>query len=217
MRLLDLFCCAGGCSMGYHRAGFEVVGVDIEPQPRYPFEFHQADALEVLATWDLSQFDALHGSPPCQDYSANMRHLAGDYPRLIEPVREAFVASGLPWVIENVEGSPLPDQDDLFGRHGVVLCGTTFGMRVWRHRWFETSFPVVGRGCAHRGHAMNPHNVAGRERMYREFGRQDVEIIWRNEMGVEWMGRYEAREAIPPAYTEWIGRQLIEHLAGVAA
>jgi DNA (cytosine-5)-methyltransferase 1 len=227
-RLLDLFCGAGGCSVGYERAGFDVVGVDIEPQPNYPFEFRSLDALALLTKWSrgargfaigpglsepIGRFDAIHASPPCQMYSRNMKHLSGPQPMLIEPIRELLVATGLPWVIENVEGSPLPDTDDLFGRHGIILCGTSFGMKIWRHRWFETSFPVTERpACNHSQPAMNPHNVAGRARIYAEHGRQDPEILWRNEMGVEWMGRYEAPEAIPPAYTEFIGRHLLAYL-----
>jgi DNA (cytosine-5)-methyltransferase 1 len=213
--LLDLFCGAGGAAMGYHRAGFDVVGVDIDAQPNYPFEVIQADALEFMAQdWDQFSYRlrAIHASPPCQSYSRNLKHMAAVQPMLIEPVRRALVATGLPWVIENVEGAPMPDQDDLFGRYGIVLCGTAFGMRVYRHRWFESSMQLVGKGCNHSLRAMNPHNVAGRKQMYAEFGRQDPEILWRDEMGVGWMGRYEAREAIPPAYTEFIGGQLLESL-----
>ncbi len=213
-RLLDLFCGAGGASMGYHRAGFDVIGVDINPQPRYPFEFHQADAFEYLSevpwTWD-----AMHGSPPCQDYSKNMRHLSGgDYPRLIEQVREQFVFYGQPWVIENVDGAPLPTQTDLFGAHGVELCGSMFGLRIFRHRLFETSFPIVApRGCDHTLLPQNPHNAKSR-RQWRQILGPDapIERTWREEMGVGWMDGDEGREAIPPAYTEYIGAQLIGHL-----
>lgn len=147
-RLLDLFCGAGGCSVGYERAGFDVVGVDLNPQPRYPFEFRQVDAIDVLnhlrcGGLRRDNFDAIHASPPCQDYSAAMAHLSsGDFPRLIEPVRDLLVEIGLPWVIENVVGAPLPIQSDLFGAHGVELCGTMFDLRVYRHRLFECSFPV---------------------------------------------------------------------------
>ena len=224
-RLLDLFCCAGGAGMGYQRAGFEVTGVDIEPQPNYPFRFIQADALDALGGWNLAGFDAIHASPPCQDYSKAMRHLSGDYPRLIDPVRAALVASGVPWVIENVPGSPLPVQTDLFGGHGVELCGSMFGLQmaglqIRRHRLFETSFPVSApRGCDHSLPAFNPHNgqSRGRRRIYEALGRCEAERPWRVAMGVEWMGRYEGREAVPPAYTECIGRRLLESLAAAAA
>lgn len=232
--LLDLFCGAGGCSMGYHRAGFDVVGVDISPRPRYPFTFIQADALDVLEVllageeWftdteagiGLSSLAAIHASPPCQDYSKAMRHLSSDYPRLIDPVREQLQASGIAWVIENVPGAPLPTQTDLFGAHGVELCGSMFdlsshGLMVYRHRLFETSFPVTPpRGCDHRLPAFNPHTGPARELIFARFGRDDPERPWRDAMGIPWMGMYDGREAIPPAYTEYIGTQLLAHLTG---
>jgi DNA (cytosine-5)-methyltransferase 1 len=204
-RLLDMFCGAGGCSVGYHRAGFDVVGVDIAPQPNYPFELHQADAM----TFPLEGFDAVHASPPCQMYSRALKHMSAPQPMLIDVVRVRLIANGAPWVIENVEGAPLPVQSTLLGQHGVMLCGTAFGMRVFRHRLFETSFEVSGPPCAHTRPAMNPHNAKGRELMYEEFGRGDPEKVWCRDMGIEWMGRYEAREAVPPAFTEHIGRQLL--------
>jgi DNA (cytosine-5)-methyltransferase 1 len=205
-KLLDLFCGAGGCSMGYSRAGFDVVGVDNRPQPRYPFEFHQADAM----TYPLDGFDVIHASPPCQDYSKAMRHLAGGFPRLIEPIRDRLAAAGVPWIIENVAGAPLPVQTDLFGRHGVELCGTMFRLPIWWHRLFECSFPVSApRGCDHSIQPMNPH------RAVRPGGRT-VEAAWRQAKGVAWMSRQEAREAIPPAYTEFIGAQLAGYLAAAA-
>jgi DNA (cytosine-5)-methyltransferase 1 len=205
-RLLDLFCGAGGAAMGYCRAGFEVVGVDIGPQPNYPFEFIQADAI----TFPLDGFDAVHASPPCQDYSKAMRHLSGDYPRLIDPVRSRLCATGVPWVIENVVGSPLPEQSNLLGDHGTMLCGTMFGLRVWRHRLFEASVPIEAPcACRHREPAMNPHNQLGRNRIYAEFGKQNPDPIWNEAMGVGWMNKEEGREAIPPAYTEHIGAYLL--------
>jgi DNA (cytosine-5)-methyltransferase 1 len=210
-RLLDLFCGGGGAAMGYHQAGFEVVGVDISPQPRFPFEFHQADAM----TYPLDGFDAIHASPPCQDYSKAMRHLAGNFPRLIEPTRERLEASGVPWIIENVPGSPLPTQPDLFGAYGVELCGTMFGLgkgglAIRRHRLFETSFPVwPPRGCDHSLPTMNPHNVEGRELMFTVFGRDDPERHWREAMGVPWIDFFTTREAIPPAYTQYLGSLLL--------
>jgi DNA (cytosine-5)-methyltransferase 1 len=138
MRILDLFCGAGGCSMGYHRAGFEVVGVDVAPQPNYPFEFHQADAL----TFPLDGFDAIHASPPCQGYSlANNIHGRDDHPMLIADVRERLEATGLPYVIENVEGAKR------HMRNFVTLCGLSLGCDVRRHRLFETNFPVMAPPC----------------------------------------------------------------------
>jgi DNA (cytosine-5)-methyltransferase 1 len=207
LRLLDLFCGAGGAGMGYHRAGFEVVGVDHRQQPRYPFKFIEADAM----TFPLDGFDAIHASPPCQDYSLALRHLSGKQPRLIDGVRGRLSRSGKPWVIENVPGSPLSKFSDMFGSHGVVLCGSMFGLRVRRHRLFETSFPIrKPRGCDHSTPALNHYNRAGRERIYAEFGRQDPDPIWNAAMGCSWMNKVEGRNAIPPAYTEFIGRQLMK-------
>jgi DNA (cytosine-5)-methyltransferase 1 len=219
-RLLDLFCGAGGAAMGYHRAGFDVTGVDINPQPNYPFEFVQADAM----TYPLDGFDAIHASPPCQDYSKAMRHLSGDYPRLIEPVRDRLRAAGVPWVIENVPGSPLPVQTDLFGAYGTELCGSMFGLQmaglqIRRHRLFEASFPIAApRGCDHSLPTFNPHNSGprGRQRIYDAIGRCDPEKPWLDTMGVGWMGRYEGREAIPPVYTEHIGRPMLAVVAVAA-
>ena len=133
-RILDLFCGAGGCSVGYERAGFDVVGVDIAPQPNYPFGFVQADALAALEVVPLTTVDAIHASPPCQAFSLatlyHGRENAEKYPDLIEPVRKLLLDTGLPFVIENVPGAPI--------RHDVLLCGEMFGLRVHRHRYFET-------------------------------------------------------------------------------
>lgn len=213
-KMLDLFCCEGGAAQGYHRAGFDVTGVDVAPQSRYPFRFYEADALEflrLLIHGVVGDWDAIHASPPCQDYSKAMRHLTGGYPRLIDPVRALLKATGLPWIIENVPGAPLPVQTDLFGAHGTELCGTMFGLPIWRHRLFETSFPVSApRGCDHTAQPMNPH------RAVRPGGRT-TEAEWREAMGVGWMSRHAAREAVPPPYAEHIGHALLEHLASERA
>jgi DNA (cytosine-5)-methyltransferase 1 len=211
VKILDLFCGAGGCAVGYARAGFDVTGVDITMQPGYPLaDLQQNDAVLVLEDVDyLREFDVIHASPPCQMYSRAMKHLSFDQPMLIEPVRAALQASGVPYVIENVIGAPLIDP--------VMICGTGLGMRIYRHRLFESNLPLVGTGCDHTVAAMNPHNQAGRDAMYAEFGRRDPEPRWREEMGVPWMKRYEAREAIPPAYTEHIGRQIMAQLLRKAA
>lgn len=211
-RLLDLFCGAGGASMGYHRAGFDVVGVDIRPQPRYPFEFHQADAL----TFPLEGFDAIHASPPCQKFTVLRARWKRDYPDLIEPIRDRLSAAGAPWVIENVGGAPL------LGGGGVIrLCGSMFGLttatgeaELRRHRDFECSFPVVLRPhCNHgsvvvtvTGHAGGTRNRDGRKQF-----RADAR---REAMGIDWMTNDELAQAIPPAYTEWIGRRLLETVGG---
>ncbi|MCX6021844.1 MAG: DNA cytosine methyltransferase, partial [Chloroflexi bacterium] len=136
-RLLDLFCCAGGASMGYSQAGFEVVGVDIKRQPHYPFDFIQGDVFS-LAPEFLATFDAIHASPPCQSYSdlAKRNGNADAWPRLVDPVRELLVHTGLPYIIENVEGCPLLNP--------TMLCGTMFPqLRVLRHRLFESNFEIM--------------------------------------------------------------------------
>jgi DNA (cytosine-5)-methyltransferase 1 len=212
-RLLDLFCGAGGAAMGYWRAGFDVVGVDIEPQPHYPFEFVQADALDVLRCkpWAM-RFDAYHASPPCQAY-AGLAAKDGRHPRLIEPVRDLLKATGAtPYVIENIVGAPL--------RTTVMLCGSMFGLNVRRHRLFETSDLILGSPrCA--------HDTQDELRAY--YGKKG-RLVWQGrrpllrgsveqapaDMGIDWMTWNELREAIPPAYTEYIGAQLLAHL-GVAA
>ena len=221
-RLLDLFCCAGGGAAGYHRAGFEVVGVDIEPQPNYPFKFHQADALDVLDALiserpdsllrlrtALDGVDAIHASPPCQFRTAYKRrpgHVR-DSPNLIPRTRELLRASGLPYVIENIEYA----RDQLL--EPVRLCGSSFGLDVRRHRLFECSFAATGLPCEHSW--QTPRFPAATNRV--KNSRRTVEIgVWRipletqrRAMGIGWMTLGELSEAIPPAYTEHIGRQLI--------
>lgn len=204
--LLDLFCGAGGSAVGYARAGFKVIGVDMEPQPNYPFNMVVGDAMEYLdSLWTGVFFDAVHASPPCQSYSRALKHLAAPQPMLIEPIRELLDSTGLPYIIENVPGAPL--------KNPVQLCGTSFGLRVYRHRLFETNFPVEPLECQHKELAMNPHNVKGRERIYAEFGeRKNSEKIWAKEMGVDcWMKtKHEVRECIPPVYTDYIGKYALE-------
>jgi hypothetical protein len=196
--------------MGYSRAGFEVVGVDINPQPGYPFTFIQADALaflrgdERLGNLWIERVDAIHASPPCQAYAASTawRGRRSDHPRLIGPTRELLVATGLPFVIENVQDA----RAEL--RNPVRLCGSAFGLRVRRHRFFELSFslPALVPPCAHR-----------RDDYSFDHGGKQPESAYRAAMGVEWMTVEESREAIPPAYTEWLGRWLIAHLDERAA
>lgn len=212
--LLDLFCKAGGAAMGYHQAGFEVVGVDIEPQPRYPFPFIQADALKLDEGF-LSGFHAIHASPPCQRYSdlARRNGNAETHPDLVEPTRQLLHFIGRPYVIENVEGAPLVDP--------VVLCGTMFpGLRVLRHRLFETDWPL-----AQPPHGKHPL-VYTMDKRKGHYGRLDQETAFvqvtgggncskaaaADAMGVDWMTKDELNQAIPPAYTRYIGEQLIRHL-----
>ncbi len=194
--LLDLFCGAGGCSAGYSRAGFDVVGVDNRPQPNYPFPFIQGDALELLADPDfMAQFDAIAASPPCQHYSqaTAWRGDRDNHPDLIGPTRDLLIATGLPYVIENVEGA----RHEL--RRPIMLCGSDFGLRVQRHRFFETNWPLRLHMAPCRHVGLLPFEHKG-ERAYAD------------AMGCEWMSSKEARQAIPPAFTQAIGAQLLEHL-----
>jgi len=205
MRLLDLFCGAGGAAMGYHRAGFEVVGVDIEPQPHYPFEFVQAEALQYCAEHGM-EFDAIHASPPCQGYS-RMRHLpwlkGREYPLLIYATREALQATGKIWVIENVADSPL---------NGALLCGAALGLPISRHRRFESNVLLLFPPCP--GHPVSIHG----KRNMRQYG-ADSGVMGLlpgqdagQALGIDWQTSREMRQAIPPAYTEFIGRQLMAAL-----
>lgn len=205
-RLLDLFCGAGGCAMGYHRAGFDVVGVDIVPQPRYPFCFIQADAM----TYPLSGFDVIHASPPCQTYSALARFAKEGHKALVGPVREMLMASKKTYVIENVVGAPLIKP--------IVMCGSYFGLRVRRHRLFESNIKLRGTYCTHNKQGQ-PLCVAGTggKRINRRAGDNGGACNYPSSieeashaMGIDWMTRKEISQAIPPAYTEFIGKQLME-------
>lgn len=219
-RLLDLFCGAGGCSAGYRLAGFDVVGVDIREQLDHPgmclfsdgFHFVQADAIRY-AMRHASKFDAVHASPPCQAHSA-LRHLQPDksYECYLDRTREVLAALSCPWVIENVPGAPL--------RNPIMLCGSAFGLRVRRHRLFESNVPLRGTECRHseQGRPIDVSGTGGRRinRRPDDHGgnthkpRNIREA--RSAMGMDWMRRYELSQAIPPAYTEYIGRQLIAQL-----
>jgi DNA (cytosine-5)-methyltransferase 1 len=213
-RLLDLFCCAGGAGVGYAQAGFEVIGVDLAPQPNYPFEFIHADALRLKRDF-LASFVAIHASPPCQSYSdlAKRNRNGHMWPRLIEPVRRMLRRLGIPYIIENVEGAPL--------RHPVVLCGTMFpGLRVIRHRLFESNIQLDVPD--HGPHPL----VFTHDKRQSHYGKlnQDVSFVQvtgggnctianaRAAMGIDWMTKNELNEAIPPAYTEYLGNQVMNHL-----
>ena len=211
-RLLDLFCGAGGAAMGYHRAGFEVVGVDLSPQPRFPFELHQGDALLYLRQHG-HEFDVIHASPPCQSFTAYRRkgHGVGDgYLNLIPATRELCKLTGRPYVIENVEQARAELRDP------VRLCGSAFGLDVQRHRLFESNVDLVGTVCDHSVWSPRFPPATNRTNL-----RRTVEVgVWRipldvqrRAMGIDWMELRELSEAIPPAYTEHLGLQLLEHLA----
>lgn len=219
-RLLDLFSGAGGCAVGYHRAGFEVVGVDVEPQPHYPFEFVQHDAMELLNDVvdygedvlhdSFGHVDAIHASPPCQD------HMQTPHPRhgtgwLLPASRERMQASGLPWVIENVPGAPM--------RADYELCGCMFGLKLRRKRWFETSWHGFALNLGH-DHSEPAVSVVGHGTpswVRQKLGYNPTIQQYRDAMGIHWMNRNELSQAIPPAYTELVGHALIEHLTAEAA
>jgi DNA (cytosine-5)-methyltransferase 1 len=228
-RLLDLFCGAGGAAVGYHRAGFEVVGVDINPQPRYPFKFVQDDAVALMSTypwWDEPPFHAIHASPPCPRYSM-MTKVSGtptDHPDLMEPVRELLSKTGLPYVIENVVGAPMIDP--------VRLCGSSLGLgakcrdgkwrQLRRHRLFETNFPLLVPPCSHEGEPVGVYgHGGGKQKTVWSGGTGRGYMATREEafaaMGIDWMLKREVKDAIPPAYTEFIGGQLMASISSQAA
>lgn len=208
MRVLDLFCCAGGAAMGLHRAGFSVSGVDIKPQPRYPFDFVQMDALDALIG-DLSQYDLIWASPPCQLFCAlKTREDLSGYPDLIDPVRQRLLAHGIPFVIENVPGAPI--------RQDLMLCGGMFGLRSYRHRYFECNFPI--EQPTHPAHRVRVNRRGENRREHWANGgfitiTGDVGTYCGPEaMGIDWMSGNEMSEAIPPAYAEYIGRAAMKHI-----
>ena len=201
-RLLDLFCCEGGAAVGYHRAGFDIVGIDRDGKfaKRYPFEFHQADAIEFIREHG-HEFDAIHASPPCQAYSGTQKIQNNDHPDLIGPTRDALEATGVPYVIENVPGAPLLDP--------ALLCGAMFGLETYRHRLFESS--VVIETPPHPEHVA-PLTKMGRPPKPGEFmhivGNFSGVDRGREVMEMPWASRDGLREAIPPAYTTWVGLAL---------
>ncbi len=212
--ILDLFCCQGGASRGYADAGFQVVGVDIDPQPRYPFRFIQDDVMKLAASWIAGNYDAVHASPPCQAHTRAWKLNKRNHPRLISPTRDLLLSTGLPFVIENVEEA----RDELIDP--VMLCGEMFGLHTYRHRLFE-----VGGGfridTPHHPAHVAPTTKMGRPPRDGEYmhivGNFSGVDRARDVMGMPWANRDGLREAIPPAYTEFIGRQLLAHLQGVAA
>lgn len=230
--LLDLFCGAGGAAVGYHRAGFDVVGVDHRPMPRYPYSCCQEDALAVLErladgkTWRgyrINDFAVIHASPPCQRYTrASFAESNREkHPDLIGITRQILQDLAVPYVIENVDGAPM--------QQAVQLCGQMFGLGVFRHRWFECSHLVmIPPHPSHRGKKIGVDGMCcvvghggGTSRRLRDFlnrqrrhgaGGQQNKPEWQAAMGINWMTRNELSQAIPPAYTEFIGRQLLRAL-----
>lgn len=211
--LLDTFCKAGGAGTGYHKAGFKVVGVDREPQKNYPFEFIQADAIEFISNRG-NEFDFIHASPPCQLYSkstAQTRKAGKIYPDLVAQTREALVKTGKPYVIENVQQAPI--------RSDVVLTGNMFGLHVLRKRIFELSFFMLQyppipefRKVGIEISSLYGNTSSDRTPKHR-FGFKTIRESWAFSMGIDWhMTEAELAEAIPPAYTEFIGKSYLQTL-----
>jgi DNA (cytosine-5)-methyltransferase 1 len=211
MKVLDLFCGAGGASMGLHRAGLDVHGIDMKPQPRYPFKFVQANVFDCLHI--LKYFDLIWASPPCQAYTVANNIHQRKHPELIDPIRDALIASGKPYVIENVPKAPLRDP--------TVLCGLSFGLNVKRHRHFESTFKIPPVPCI-KGHPGNWVTIFGHTVLERSpaIGRtaKNGPIYRRKHLGTDvgrvamdcgWMSREELSEAIPPAYAEHIGKAFL--------
>lgn len=228
MRVLDLFCGAGGAAMGYHRAGFtEIIGIDINPQPRYPFTFFRANVLSLSIT-ALQQYDLIHASPPCQAYSVTRHSHNKQHPELVEPVRQMLQESGVPYVIENVPGAPLIEP--------ITLCGAQFALEALdidgehlylkRHRLFETSFPLTSLGCCcaapkakgylcggvYGGGPSNRQKGPWFEGKSRRGGYTPTSEVRNALMGIDWMSQKELCQAIPPAYTEYIAKAFLKSL-----
>lgn len=211
-RLLDLFCCQGGAAKGYADAGFDVTGVDIAPQPRYPYRFVQADAIAFVLAHG-AEFDFIHASPPCQHDTACQRIQGNTHPDLIAPTRTALEATGRPWVLENVSGA-LPKL-----RSPVMLCGQMFRLANYRHRFFETGGGFTLAQPGHPAHLV-PQAKMGRPvppGWYGQFvGNFSGVGLARRVLGVPWMNRDGIRECVPPAYTQWIGHAALTQLAPAA-
>jgi DNA (cytosine-5)-methyltransferase 1 len=212
-KFLDLFCCQGGTTRGYQLAGFCVTGVDITPQPRYIGEgFHQADAVEFVrrnTRWAMRTFAATGGSPPCQRYSKTQRIQGREHPDLIADTREVLDATGLPYVIENVEDA----REEL--KTPILLCGSMFGLHTYRHRLFETGGGFRFIAPPHHRHPVSAVKM-GRPLVdgdwYHAVGNFSNVPYVRRDMGMGWASREGIREAVPPAYTALIGRQLMRHI-----
>ncbi|QDN79481.1 DNA cytosine methyltransferase [Streptomyces sp. S1A1-7] len=211
-RLLDAFCCQGGAGKGYADAGFDVTGIDIHPQPRYPFTFIQAEAVAFIREHG-AEFDVIHASPPCQHDSECQRIRGNQHPDLIAPTRAALEATGRPWVIENVKGA-VPKL-----RTPVMLCGAMSGLQTYRHRYFETGGSLTLLQPLHPEHLV-PQAKMGRPVPPGHFGQYIGNFSGvdqaRRVMGVPWMNRGGIRECVPPAYTQWVGASALAALRAEA-
>ena len=226
--LLDLYCGAGGAAVGYHRAGFRIVGVDNKAQPNYPFHFVQADAIEFCRVFG-HQFDVIHASPPCQKYSRSTAMFRNgkysgekniqvrEYPDLVELTRKELIATGRPWIIENVPGAPV--------RPDLKICGDMVRLPfIIRYRWFELSDlfvlqpakPTIQRNCTVNGHKTSVFGSGAFRANPRHkmpvFKQETVRATWGLAMGIDWMTCLEMAESIPPAYTEFIGREIFHQI-----
>lgn len=220
-RLLDLFCGAGGAGVGYHRAGFEVVGVDINPQPNYPFEVHQSDAIEFVSEYG-QEFDVIHASPPCQNYLnlGKVNKAQGrsyQHPDLIAVTRGALAEVGAPYVIENVQDARLQLVDP------ARICGTGLWLPLRRHRLFESNVRIEGVACHHDRYTdpkywtgWRPNGEHRLSTVVQVYGNAGGREYWPMAMGIDWMTPREMCEAVPPAYTQHIGFQLLKHMRAVA-
>lgn len=209
MRLLDLFCGAGGAGFGYAQAGFEVTGVDLAPQPHYPFPFIQADALK----FPFDGFDVVHASPPCQRFSianVKLRNSGKEYPDCLTPIHQRLRAWGGTWIIENVVGAPVLS-------YAIMLCGLSFGLKVFRHRVFHSSRLLLAPShLTHVGRRIGDgmFSIAGGAGRWKSWGTVKRNVSkgtaaeWRAAMGIDWMTRKELTQAIPPAYTQYLGQLL---------
>jgi DNA (cytosine-5)-methyltransferase 1 len=203
-RALDLFCSQGGITKGLQNAGFHVTGVDIEPQPRYcGDEFFQADALD----FDVSGYDVIFASPPCQAYSVTKTLTTKEHPKLIEKVRKKLKASGKIYVIENVPGAPLENP--------LMLCGTMFGLNVIRHRLFETNAPIFKLlpPCNHHKKTAKRGEFDTAQNGFVTVAGHNFQVdVARRAMGISWMTAKGLAQAIPPVYSEFLGRLIIKEL-----
>jgi DNA (cytosine-5)-methyltransferase 1 len=213
VRVLDLFCGAGGAALGYNLAGYEVFGVDIKPQPRYPFKFLVRDVERFLKYHSLEKYHLIHASPPCQAYSQiRFAHPEIVHPELIDSIRALLHRTGKPWIIENVPGAPLIDP--------IILCGTHFGLgatgndgiyrQLRRHRLFESNLKLSApAACSHRGKTVGVYGDGGgyrrepsTKKMYTAIKREAEEAL-----GIMGMTMIEYAQALPPVYTKHLGKQ----------